>query len=605
MGYDDPGVRSPSVGMELTLATMSDQFERLGKALGDRFTLVRQIGLGGMAKVYLAEDTRHHRKVAIKVLRPELAAVVGRERFLQEIEIVARLRHPHILPLHDSGVADNFQYYVMPFVEGESLRDRLTREKQLSIEDALEIAGHVAGALAYAHDRGVVHRDVKPENIMLEAGHAVVADFGVAFVSQALTSERLTDTGYSPGTPQYMSPEQHDAQREIDGRSDIYSLGCVLYEMLAGDPPFTGATSQAILARKLNEAVPSLRIVRSTVPDPLEQITLKALARTPADRFTTAAEFAEVLEAVAVERKRPALTQPSGAAPRQAESPSLFSVAAKTIGALAFGGVFVSALGFLTTSAFDLKLQIPDEFTPSRADFLVVGGKTLVPFFILCAVLFAVFMALKYVFRLLSLPLRRVGAVTNRISGARSRWSSFWDAAEPKTVAEVYLIAAMVVSAGVIGIFWPLLASLPSRDTEILACAQRNYHGTFGISMAVLIGVLAFTWYRTFNYLYARAAKPRGIAIGRWGGIVWMLLLVVIMTLPWRVLWDAEFERAVVGGERAYIIAEGGNDVVVYNADRGRTERHRTGDAQELVRSGVAGYVFEESEFFENPGPGC
>ena len=274
---------------------MADQLDRLTAALADRYTIEREIGAGGMATVYLAEDLKHHRKVALKVLRPELAAALGSERFLREIEIAAGLTHPHILPLHDSGEAEGYLYYVMPYIEGESLRDRMTRERQLPIDEAVEITREVADGLAHAHDAGVVHRDIKPENILLSGGHAVIADFGIARAVDAAGTDRLTQTGFAVGTPAYMSPEQATAVENLDGRSDIYSLGSVLYEMLGGDPPFTASTPQAILARKAVEPVPSLRVVRETVPETLESIVAKSLAKAPADRFATAAQFAKAL----------------------------------------------------------------------------------------------------------------------------------------------------------------------------------------------------------------------------------------------------------------------------------------------------------------------
>ncbi len=249
-----------------------------------------------MATVFLAEDRKHRRSVAIKVLHAELAAALGAERFLREIEIAARLQHPHILPLYDSGSAAGVLYYVMPYVEGESLRDRLSREKQLSLEDALRIATEVAAALAYAHSRGVVHRDIKPENIMLSGGTAVVADFGIArAVTAAGEGEQLTQTGTIIGTPAYMSPEQSTGSNEIDGRSDEYSLACVVYEMLVGEPPFTGPTAQAIIARHSLDMVSPPSIVRSTIPDAVEGAILRALAKVPADRYPTTALFAEAL----------------------------------------------------------------------------------------------------------------------------------------------------------------------------------------------------------------------------------------------------------------------------------------------------------------------
>src|SRR6058998_2318980 len=277
-------------------AAVSDLLDSLRQALADRYALERELGRGGMATVLLAQDVKHRRPVAIKVLHAELAAALGAERFLREIEIAARLQHPHILPLYDSGSAGGQLYYVMPYVEGESLRDRLSREKQLSLEDALRIATEVAGALAYAHSRGIVHRDIKPENVMLSGGTAVVADFGIArAVTAAGAARHLTETGTIIGTPAYMSPEQATGSEEIDGRSDQYSLACVVYEMLVGEPPFTGPTAQAVLARHSLDMVSPPSIVRSTIPDAVEGAVLRALAKVPADRYPTTALFAEAL----------------------------------------------------------------------------------------------------------------------------------------------------------------------------------------------------------------------------------------------------------------------------------------------------------------------
>ena len=277
---------------------MTDKFERLKAALADRYAIERELGSGGMATVYLAEDLKHHRNVAVKVLRPELAAALGAERFVREIKIAAQLHHPHILPLHDSGEAHGFLYYVMPYVEGESLRERLSREKQLPLDDALQIAREVADALGSAHSHDVVHRDIKPENILLEEGHAVVADFGIARAITAAGGERITETGIAVGTPAYMSPEQGAGSQDVDGRSDTYSLGCVLYEMLAGHPPFTGSTAQEVLARHSMDAVPPLHAARPAITDAVDRAITKALAKTPADRFATAAQFSEALTAV-------------------------------------------------------------------------------------------------------------------------------------------------------------------------------------------------------------------------------------------------------------------------------------------------------------------
>ena len=249
-----------------------------------------------MATVWLARDLKLDRLVAIKVVHPELAAALGADRFLREVRITARLNHPHILPLLDSGEAGGVLYYAMPYVEGESLRDRMGREKQLALDDALRIAREVADALSYAHGHDVVHRDVKPENILLESGHAVVTDFGIARAITAAGGDRLTDTGIAVGTPAYMSPEQGAGRAELDGRSDVYSLGCVLYEMLAGHPPFTGSSAQEVLARHSMDAVPRLTAARPTVPVAVERAIHTALAKVPADRFATASELADALE---------------------------------------------------------------------------------------------------------------------------------------------------------------------------------------------------------------------------------------------------------------------------------------------------------------------
>ena len=228
---------------------MPDLLDRLKTALADRYAIERELGAGGMATVYLAHDKKHDRNVALKVLRPELAAVIGAERFLAEIKTTANLQHPHILPLHDSGEVDGTVFYVMPFVEGESLRDRLNREKQLPVADAVRVATEVAGALDYAHRKGIIHRDIKPENILVHDGRALVADFGIALAAATTGGTRITETGMSLGTPHYMSPEQAMGEREIDARTDIYALGCVVYEMLTGEPPFDGPTAQAIVAK--------------------------------------------------------------------------------------------------------------------------------------------------------------------------------------------------------------------------------------------------------------------------------------------------------------------------------------------------------------------
>src|SRR5688572_17109062 len=293
-----------------------DRLSQLTTALADRYRIERELGAGGMATVYLAHDLRHDRPVAIKVLHPELAAALGSERFLSEIKTTARLQHPHILPLLDSGAADGQLFYVMPYVSGETLRSRLERERQLPIADAVRIAREAAGALSAAHAIGIIHRDIKPENILLQGGHALVADFGIALAVQSAGGQRMTQTGLSLGTPQYMSPEQALGERNVDARADQYALAAVTYEMLVGEPPFTGPTVQTILARVMTEQPRGLSLQRRSIPPAVEVAVLKALDKLPADRFNSTAEFSTALSApvgsVMVTHAHP-ITSPVGA----------------------------------------------------------------------------------------------------------------------------------------------------------------------------------------------------------------------------------------------------------------------------------------------------
>ncbi len=285
---------------------MSNTVEELQALLGQRYTVPRPIGQGGMATVYLARDTKHDREVAVKLLKPEIGALLGAGRFLHEIKLTSRLQHPHILPLYDSGEADNRIFYVMPFVEGDSLRDRLRREHRLPVDVALTIVREIADALAYAHSHGVIHRDIKPENILLSAGHALVSDFGIARAISKSGGEKwetLTSSGVVVGTPAYMSPEQAAGDMTIDGRSDIYSLGCVLYEMLVGVPPFIGPDGELKLVRRFTERAPSVRDSRATVSERIDGVVAKALELDPADRFSTAEEFTTALFGAGVPRR--------------------------------------------------------------------------------------------------------------------------------------------------------------------------------------------------------------------------------------------------------------------------------------------------------------
>ena len=267
----------------------------LAEALHEHYLLERELGRGGMATVYLARDVKHDREVALKVLRPELAAVLGRDRFLTEIRLTAKLDHPHILTLIDSGQSEGFLWYVIPYVRGESPRDRLNRHRQLGVEEALTITKQIASALDYAHQRGIIHRDIKPENILFHEGEAMLADFGIALAVKEAGGNRVTETGLSLGTPQYMSPEQATGDRQLDVRTDVYSLGAVLYEMLAGEPPHTGATAQVVIAKLMTERPTRLRVVRDTVPETVDVAVARALAKIPADRFSSAAAFVTAL----------------------------------------------------------------------------------------------------------------------------------------------------------------------------------------------------------------------------------------------------------------------------------------------------------------------
>jgi serine/threonine protein kinase/Tfp pilus assembly protein PilF len=274
---------------------MNPALERLRSALAQSYTIDRELGRGGMSTVYLAQDCKHERLVALKVLHPDLAATLGPERFLREIKLAARLNHPHILPLHDSGEADGFLYYVMPYVEGESLRERLDRERQLPIEEAVHHARSIASALDYAHRQQIVHRDIKPENVMLYEGEAMVMDFGIAKAVSAAGADTLTQTGMMVGTPAYVSPEQAAGEPNIDGRSDQYSLACVLYEMLSGERAFSGPTAQAVMAKRFTETVKPLRSLRGSIPEPVERAVTRAMSTDAGARYKTSAQFAQAL----------------------------------------------------------------------------------------------------------------------------------------------------------------------------------------------------------------------------------------------------------------------------------------------------------------------
>ena len=344
---------------------MPDALERLRESLSDHYTLEREIGRGGMATVFLATDLKHNRKVALKVLHPELAVSVGHERFLREIKIVAGLTHPRILTLIDSGEADGLLYYVMPFVEGETLKDRLGREGALPVDESLRIAREVADALAYAHDNGVIHRDIKPSNILFEAGHAVISDFGIARAVGVAGAEDATATGMAVGTPKYMSPEQASAG-EVDERADVYALGCVLWEMLAGDAPFDAPTPQAILALKASESTPSLRTRRRSVPADVEGVIAKAMAHEPADRYRTAQDFDGALaEPETAEKLRPRRR-------RQARTRALAGAAIVVLAALGAWWMFGRGTPLEAAGPYPLAVLPPENLT-GEEEYFVVG----------------------------------------------------------------------------------------------------------------------------------------------------------------------------------------------------------------------------------------
>src|SRR3954468_8957159 len=277
------------------MTSVSGGYTQLSASLATRYRVERELGRGGMATVYLAHDVKHDRKVAIKVLKPELAAVLGADRFIVEIKTTAALQHPHILPLFDSGEANGLLYYVMPYVQGETIREKLTRETQFGVDEAIRIAREIADALDYAHRHGVIHRDIKPENILLHDGRAMVMDFGIALAVSAAAGGRMTETGLSLGTPHYMSPEQATAEKDITGRSDVYSLATVLYEMLAGNPPHTGASAQQIIMKIIPDpAAPVAKYPKSVPPNVVEALE-RALEKLPADRFESARAFSDAL----------------------------------------------------------------------------------------------------------------------------------------------------------------------------------------------------------------------------------------------------------------------------------------------------------------------
>ena len=591
---------------------MSDSITTLNAALVGRYRIEREVGEGGMATVYLAEEVRHHRAVALKVLHPDLVSALGATRFEREIGIAANLRHPNILPLLDSGSADGFLFYAMPFIEDGSLRERIQRQRQLPIVEAVAIAAEVASALAHSHDRGVIHRDIKPSNIMMDHGRPTVSDYGIALVVQSVGTDRITESGFSPGSPEYMSPEQAAGEGTIDARSDIYSLGCVLYELLTGEPPFTGKLPQAILAKKLLSAAPDPRVVRDSIPDHVADAIAMALAKSPADRFQTADELGRAL----VDPVPPAAWSPpleADALPPLAvrRRPSRLSSLGRSPGAvgllLTAVAVTLTTIGFFSTLAYDVALGIPAEYTPSRTDFPIVGARALVQ------PLFWVFvLATGYVVGRHALQAAAYGAV--RVPGlgrSLESWGhrtaeavrSIGRPRDASTLAEVYFIGAVVIGLIALRLLWPLLDVFTAPyDTSVMAPEFGSLHHGYSFLLTALVVGIAIGWHRVFHvWLRGRQAGAR-VTLARWGSLAWIAILVVVMTWPWRLLWDNNHPRALLDGAPAYILLENEAEVVVYMPLTRATQRHPKDDSVALERLGTIGYLFEGTEPFERSG---
>lgn len=576
-----------------------DDLPRVSQAVGERFRIIRRLGAGGMASVYLAEDLKHHREVAIKVFDADLSEALGAERFAREIETIAGLQHPHILALHDSGYGLGLLYFVMPYVAGGTLRDRLVRKGALPVAEALRIAREVAEALDYAHGRGIVHRDIKPENILLESGHAVVSDFGIAVLVGDLPEDRLTGTGLSPGTPEYMSPEQASGGREADARADIYSLGCVLYESLAGDPPFRGASKRALIARKLVDPIPPIRTVREGLPETVERVTLRALERMPADRQQNAGELASQLGALESEVR----TADVPASPVPTPDRGWIRRLATAAVYAAAGTLLLVIIGMLNTRVFDYKIQVPPMYAPTKDDYLTVGIQAVIPF----AVYGFLALGLGFLLTRTLVPLTarlttRLGATTGQTSASR-RWRRLADSWKAGTCADVFLLTLVAASLAALWPFRGIYESLAEPGPGLLGCASRTLHMLHFLTMPALIVGFGVSRHVLFRWLRKRAPNDAGWTIGRWASAVWLVLLVVIVTLPWRVLYDAYYERAVVDGERAYLVTESEEGVLAYSPASGSVRFHRAD--VDVERRGVVGYLFEEPEVFESSVPRC
>ncbi|NNF38448.1 MAG: serine/threonine protein kinase [Gemmatimonadetes bacterium] len=588
---------------------MLDVIGRLNAALGERYRVEGELGRGGMAVVVRAWDLRHGRPVAIKVLHAELTSAVGVQRFLREIRVTAGLRHPNILPLLDSGEADGLLYYVMPSIEesDETLRARLDREGQLPVDEAVRIAREIADALSHAHEHGIVHRDIKPSNIMLESGHAVVADFGVALLLAELPADRLTTgAGGSPGSPLYMSPEQVFDQGPVDHRCDLYALGCVLHEMLVGDPPITGRMAQAVVARKLTESPPHARAARETVPPALDAVLQKALARNPADRFGSAAGMLLALErSLAVEEDGPDSGDLpiAGSGRGRTTLPGLARLAAA-------GVVLIPAAGGLSNLAFDLALDVPADHIPTDANVITVGLRAMIPEFVY--ILLAV-LALVTVRSLGGLVLslvrtappaaRTLDRLTRR---ARGRWRALWGRFGARTLADVFVVGAVVATFVVLAPFRDFLASVIGQaEPAVLACERRPVHHAYTFSLTMLIVILGVGSHRVFGSLARRGALGGRGRLARAAAWALVAVLVLAVTLPWRLVFDTGHPRVRVGDERGYLLQETDHALLVYFPDRRTTVEFEGEGPPELRRMGTSGYLFESPDRFDGGDSAC
>jgi hypothetical protein len=585
-----------------------------------RYELHRRLGRGGMAEVFLARDQLLDRPVAVKVLFPEFAtdpAFV--ERFRREATAAANLNHPNIVGVFDWGEAEGTYFIVMEYVDGRTLSEILQAEGPLHPDRAADVGADVAAALGFAHRNGVVHRDVKPGNVLVTpAGQVKVADFGIARAITASADDNLTQVGTVMGTATYFSPEQARGD-SVDPRSDIYSLGCVLYEMLVGQPPFVGPNLMAIHARHAVEMPPGIRVVRDTVPRSLETVVFCALAKAPADRFPTAAEFVRALEEVARERVRQtgpangstgpatATGEPRGTFRGAGEAPT--AAVLRVLAGIAAALIVPTMVGFLTIRAFDVKVGLPEQISPSRSDYLTVGLKALIGPFVNGSLLVLAFLVVFYAARFLHALVGRAGAPGRTMQSAADRlragWFEFWGNARPDTVADCFFITAVVSSAFLLAASWPLVSAHFTTETAVFGCDHRPLQRSTNVALAGLIFALAFGWHGVFAWLRRRYGRQAPGGVARWGSLAVILLLIFAVTLPWRLMWAGGDERVLINGERAYVLGETKTHVILHNAERRTTAVYALDELPPLQRLGVSGHVFEEPAVFHSGAPDC